>query len=1210
MIERQHLLEWLRGEVVGPSRWMHEPNLIEFNEKTFVDLEPARSGPLAWLALEEPREVEEVLYYDRESPHRKYGVGCLHPQARLVAAPDQAAIDDRFGAELRDEEIEAETREDEEPDQTGQEAAADEAFDITSPDVRFPSTMGLSLCASFDDDGILEVTLPASKKFAWQTGELDQPFKLNGRYEQAHRHYTNQKTGKLIKQPIWRRVSAVGAGVSVEFQARTFKHGQVLEKAVELRSLGPLKLIVEVFPRKIRGLAADSWMLTVVLRNVSPDTGTKESLLFQTLFEVAVNGGTLRRYPESQRPFSDLDDDEKSLSLLYRDSATWGIGHGCATAWDDAGRDAVPAKVWAEVLPTVELPSMTPDITDRNGKPLRIQMRTLAELDEDGNADGWTQLQELAGRYENWIEELSLKSRALPSTLQPVATDHIKNCLHALERVRVGIQRLREDSSARRAFRLANLAMLLQQIGTKKLKPRSLLFQKETGRIVPSGKYESPWKLYQSTRIEDVGIWRAFQVSFLLMSLDGITNPLSEDREIVDLIWFPTGGGKTEAYLGVAAFYLFYERISHEPNANGLRCDGTNVLMRYTLRMLTTQQFQRAASLICSMEILRRHSDKHGLGNIPGDRFSLGLWIGRDGSPNDNKSAEQAIKNYRAGEGGNPLVLTECPWCRSEIGRYRGSKPTKVSDAIWKQAIVTGISTGHKDGPRLFCPDPDCPFGQEEPEEWLPIEVIDERIYDKPPSIIIGTVDKFAMIAYRPRAGSIFGKGEGTTYKPPGLIIQDELHLISGPLGTMYAFYECLFESLCTARVEGYEVKPKIISSTATIRGAREQIRALYARGVTRLFPPPGLSIDDSFFGTYAKDSVSGELAKGRLYVGVHANEYGSILTTQVRVFSSLLYRAYFLDETKRDPYWTLLAFYNSLRELGGAKTLFDSDIRSRLRFLFNRDGHGSDRRSLRVQELTSRLSQPEIVAMMDTLSTHYSAESQATLDACLASSIIEVGVDIDRLSLMGVVGQPKTTAQYIQVTGRVGRKWWERPGLIVTVYNPSKSRDRSHYEHFQNYHRRLYERVEPASATPFAVSAIQRALPGAIIAWARQHSGADVSNYYAYEEHVISAFEHILERCTFVQTAELEQERSIDELKRVLQELTERWQSNPQEWEEFPPTPTGEYLMLWPGQFSTLLQKTRGVPVATSMRNVDATGELEITDGYAIAGRQQKGQI
>ncbi|MCC7254272.1 helicase-related protein, partial [Hyphomicrobium sp.] len=438
-------------------------------------------------------------------------------------------------------------------------------------------------------------------------------------------------------------------------------------------------------------------------------------------------------------------------------------------------------------------------------------------------------------------------------------------------------------------------------------------------------------------------------------------------------------------------------------------------------------------------------------------------------------------------------------------------------------------------------------------------------------------------------------------HMPPGLIIQDELHLISGPLGTMYALYEGIFERLCSRQIGNRWLKPKLIASTATIRGADNQVKALYARTHTQLFPSPGLLMGDSFFGTYARRG-DGSLDNGRLYLGIHANDYGSILTTQVRAFSTVLFRPFSLLPDRRDPWWSLLVFYNSIRELGGARTLFDSDIRSRLKFMFNREDFPPQaRRNLRtVEELTSRLSQAEIVEMMDRLSTIYSESDNKALDACLASNIIEVGVDIDRLSLMGVVGQPKTTAQYIQVTGRVGRRWWERAGLIMMIYNPSKSRDRSHFEQFHSYHRRLYERVEPTSATPFALSAIQRALPGALIAWARQHSNAEVQNFAPYEDAVNAGYGLLQERCEAVQVPE-EIEKSLQELERFCSELKNKWAENPQEWEHFPPSVEGEYLMLWPGQFATPLQRERGVVVASSMRQVDGSAELDITQGYAL---------
>jgi hypothetical protein len=858
-------------------------------------------------------------------------------------------------------------------------------------------------------------------------------------------------------------------------------------------------------------------------------------------------------------------------------------------------------------MPAVELPSMTPDITDSNGEQIQLSMRELATLSDDGTGGAWKSLGNLSAEYKEWIRRERNEANSLDSNLRPVALRHLEVCEQCLERIDTGIALLKSDALVRNAFRFTNLSMLLQQIGSKQLDRRPLEWNKILARVAPQGTHKSPWEIYQTNEENSrVGAWRAFQIAFLLMCLDGSRNGESPDREIVDLIWFPTGGGKTEAYLAVMAFYMFHERLRMEDVTIDHMRDGTNVLMRYTLRMLTTQQFQRAASLICAMEFLRRNPNTNGIGNIPGRRFSLGLWIGRDGSPNKIKDAEAEVAKLRRGDcKGNPLVLTECPWCRSEIGRYDGANPTKIPENRWNHERIKGITSVVGAGPLLHCPDNKCTFGLEDSEDWLPVEVIDERIFRNPPSLVISTADKLSMIAYRPAAGALFGRRirggqQHQEFLPPGLIIQDELHLISGPLGTMYALYEGIFERMCSYKQDGKWIKPKLISSTATIRGASDQVQALYARRHTNLFPGPGLNMGDSFFGRYARDRNK-KLCNGRLYLGIHATDYGSHLTTQVRTFSASLFRSFSFDSELRDPWWTLLAFYNSIRELGGAKTLFDSDIRSRLKFMFNREGFAHDvRRNLRiVEELTSRLSQSEIVGMMDRLSTPYEDSKQdRTLDACLASNIIEVGVDIDRLSLMGVVGQPKTTATYIQVSGRVGRRWKDRAGLILMIYNPSKSRDRSHFEQFHGYHRRLYERVEPTSATPFALSAIQRGLAGALLTWARQHSDAPVQNVDAYADAVEVAYQLLIERCKSVQSSE-DLERSLSEMERVRDELFEKWDFNPQKWEDFPPDREGEYLMLWPGQYATFAQKRRGLQIPSSMRQVDGSSELRIHDGY-----------
>lgn len=1208
MKERSEMIECIRGEIVGPSRPVAAVTEIRFAGLDFIELEPKRRGPVIWRP-EPEEEPGEVLYYDRESPHRKYGAGLLHS----VGAPAMVPTHDPLGADVTPDEEDAIQSDNEEEDKdtgfAGEIGGGDdgaEDFEVTSPDIRRPSTMGISFCVKMNEGGQIILTLPRQRRFAWQGGDSP-PFQVNGRYESCKRLWTDDQ-GRAQKNPMWRRHPALQPATEIVIGCNELTDGRPVRREVSMPEGSPIALRVEVFPRRMKK-EESTWLLTVVLRNSTPITGIREpheSVLYQTYFEVSARGGELQKYPESERPFGQLDDEEQSLALLYREAATWGIGHGCACGWDAEPAQA-PELLYADVMPAVELPSMTPDILDSNGDRIQLSMRELANLSDNGTGAAWKSLENLSAEYRAWIGRERNEANSLESNLVPVALRHLEVCEHCLARIDAGISLLKSDGLVRNAFRFANLSMLLQQIGTKQLDRRPLEWSEMLTRVAPQGSHKSPWNIYQGSEEDSrVGTWRAFQIAFLLMCLDGSRDGGSPDREIVDLIWFPTGGGKTEAYLAVMAFYMFHERLRMGNDEAGPMADGTNVLMRYTLRMLTTQQFQRAASLICAMEFLRRNPNANGIGSIPGRRFSLGLWIGRDGSPNKIKDAEAEVAKFRKGDAkGNPLVLTECPWCRSEIGRYDGANPRRIPANRWNHERLRGITSVVGEGPLLHCSDSQCSYGLEDSEDWLPVEVIDERIFRKPPSLVISTADKLAMTAYRPEAGAIFGRRirSGRSYQeflPPGLIIQDELHLISGPLGTMYALYEGIFERMCSYEKDGKWIKPKLISSTATIRGAADQVQALYARQHTNLFPGPGLNMGDSFFGRYARNEDN-KLCAGRLYLGVHATDYGSHLTTQVRTFAASLFRPFSFDSQLRDPWWTLLAFYNSIRELGGAKTLFDSDIRSRLKFMFNREGFAHDvRRNLRiVEELTSRLSQSEIVGMMDRLSTPYEDTDQdRTLDACLASNIIEVGVDIDRLSLMGVVGQPKTTATYIQVTGRVGRRWKDRAGLILMIYNPSKSRDRSHFEQFHGYHRRLYERVEPTSATPFALSAIQRGLSGAILTWARQHSDAPVQNVDAYADAVEVAYHLLIERCKAVQTPE-DLERSLSEMERVRDELCEKWDLNPQEWEDFPPDRDGQYLMLWPGQYATHAQKRRGLQIPSSMRQVDGSAELKIHQGY-----------
>lgn len=1204
------MIEGLRAEVIGPAIPRNTPTLVSIESGSLILPEGGFSGPLAWKP-DDGGPNQEVIYFQRETPAANYGAGALHLEVDLEEGGEVAAISEplteseaansdgqsvAMGSrpDISDDEEEYIEVDDEESKPSG---AQDDDFDVTSTDVRHPSAFSVTFCANVPAGGKVEVILPPSRHFSWQKNDSP-PFLVNGFYQ----HVPIRSGESKIGGRAWFRRQISTQPISAFFTSEELRAKRNISKPILFTDDNvPLSLEVSLYarPYELSGGNGDDWIITAVLRNVARATPemTRDDLisrtLFQTYFEVKIYDGDLLPYPESRRSEEEMDEDEKSLALLYSRSQTWAIGHGCAAAWD-AEPGVRPDYIYTDCMPAVELPSMTPDIVV-GGKKLEVCMRSMVELcSSSSSKPSWDLLRSLIDGYREWIKAGERAASSMRGARKDTAIKHLKACRVCADRMEKGFALLgHPDGLALKAFKLANLAMLLQQIASKGLKPRPLAYSLERNTVAPKGEFRAPWDLYKDRCEEGAsyGKWRAFQLAFLLMSLPSISDPLDEDRETVDLIWFPTGGGKTEAYLGVMAYMMFYQRLSNQA------VDGTSAMMRYTLRMLTTQQFQRASSLICAMEFLRRMPKLNDISEIPGSPFSIGLWLGGSGSPNTVEAADKAIKRYQKRDiEGNPMVLTECPWCRSALGIPDGEKPKK-----FKGNTVGGISPINGE-PLLHCSDARCEFGKQDFRDWLPVHVIDELIYRVRPTLVIATADKLAMIAHKPQAGALFGIEhiQGSTPRrispPPSLIIQDELHLISGPLGTMYGLYETVFEKLCTHDVGGVLAKPKIIASTATIRGADQQVRSVYGRTRTALFPSPGLDMADSFFGAYARDA-DGKLKQGRLYLGIHANGYGSSLTAQVRAYSRALFTPAFIeDPVKRDPWWTFLGFYNSIRELGGAKTLFDSDISQRLNYLFWREGvPAGQRRQVRgTEELTSRLSQAEIVQMMDRLGKTYCEDPNRCISSCLASNIIEVGVDIDRLSLMAITGQPKSTSSYIQISGRVGRRWADRPGLILMMYSPGKSRDRSHFEQFHSYHRRLYERVEPTSATPFAVSALKRGMSGAIFAWARQRCSDNVGSS-GYVKHAIEAASFLKARSSALLDNDVDRQRAETVIDEILADIVSKNGMNPRSWSKLPPDPDGEYLLLWPGVFYTDRQKSMGVYVPTSMRQVDTTSELGI---------------
>jgi hypothetical protein len=793
----------------------------------------------------------------------------------------------------------------------------------------------------------------------------------------------------------------------------------------------------------------------------------------------------------------------------------------------------------------------------------------------------------------------------------PTGTALIQKCRECADRIQAGLDLLRasgeEAEQVRAAFRLANHAMLIAQLRSRQ--PLRLPVKNATGQL--------SW-LPELTPVDASmpnahGYWRPFQIAFLLMSLTGVVHDVHPDRERVDLIWFPTGGGKTEAYLGLTAFTVFFNALA------GRNTGGVDVLMRYTLRLLTAQQFQRAATLFCAMEHLRRRDE----GRLGKREFSIGLWVGGSATPNRRTDALEKLRALqRDPNAENPYVLLRCPWCAAKFGPhefdYGGARAPTARASRSRRAShveVFGYCKERKsavDTVVYRCGDIRCEFGGISSASSLPIVVIDEDLLSTPPSLLIGTVDKFAMLAWTPAARSIFGitrdgKHDGL---PPTLIIQDELHLISGPLGSMVGAYEAVIESLCVDPLGGM-IRPKIVASTATISRAREQVRGLYARSSVTIFPASGLDAADSFFAREAVDEA-GKLLPGRLYAGVLAPAHVSVQTSEARIFATLMQYAALLEgePADLDPWWTLLVFFNSLRELGGALTLFTADTREYLRVILTRHGidYSKIRQLFNVEELTSRIRGDHIPRLLEQLEVPLRArqgrgglahEAQPT-DACLASNIIEVGVDIPRLSLMAIVGQPKTTSQYIQVSSRVGRDL-NKPGLVVVVYGQTKPRDRSHYERFRSFHQRLYAQVEPTSVTPFSPPAVDRALHGILVAFVRQVGDLDTVAKSPDPFPLLPGTplrtrveEAIRERVRVVAPAD-----EVAVMGKLKQRL-DQWRAwKPGEYGGFGMAPEDPPLMHPAGNAERPEWGGRSWPTMSSLRNVDASCEADLTGDY-----------
>jgi hypothetical protein len=1036
-----------------------------------------------------------------------------------------------------------------------------------------PSAMGLTALVRLPRQ--LKVTVRAGRYERKAQAELGKPDKKTGEWQPHH----------------WRKmVSGERLIDCQQFSVSKPKIGQP-RQFIEIDGTN-LKLELHVFSRpyvhakdKIRDR-----ILTFTLINrtqMSGDSPKDSECFFQCEFAVedADGGSCFLEYPE--REGLEDDQEDRSLRLLYRHRKTFAIGHGCAAQWPDTETVAV-SQIKTDALPTYEIKPILPrEIAD-----LKLSMRLFSDKDDSAVLQTCGRL---ADEYKKWIEQQNsiVQATGFPAEYKSIALEHLDLCRKCLERIVDGIELLQTDTDTRLAFAWMNKAMLEQQLHYD-LKRRTWV--PNAGGITLEKSYEPP-------NIENPpkgkGLWRPFQLAFILMNLRSIAQRESSDRAIVDLIWFPTGGGKTEAYLGLTAFTIFRRRLLNVHDA------GTTVLMRYTLRLLTTQQFQRAASLICACELIRRNNE-----NLLGAaRVSIGLWVGNSVTPGSHKDAVMALDTLLKSGKPNMFVVLTCPWCGAEMGGVKCGSSYKTPG--YDGRIVRGQVV-------LRCADNNCEFNK---SLGLPLLVVDDAIYDERPTLLIGTVDKFATLPWKPDARKLFGIDSAMSVSPPDLIIQDELHLISGALGSMVGMYEGTIDALCRHDPEGKCLPAKIVASTATICRARQQVESLYARKVF-LFPPQGLRAGDSFFAEETTHDREGRPLPGRLYVGVFGSALSSHVTAQIRVMSALLQAVkcvskdalqqslsalrqlypnrQFNESDVLDPYWTLMAYFNSLRELGHAATLIRADIKGYLNALYDRlHITGQDRRFPNHDlELTSRIQSSEITKILQQLFNPYPAtDDRYPVDVCLATNMIQVGLDVPRLGLMTVVGQPKTTSEYIQATSRVGRDA-KGPGLVVTVFNPGKPRDRSHFEHFRSYHQSIYRWVEPTSVTPFAIPVRERALHAQLVTLARYWGDSRLRKdpNPPPNDVLLNRIRNTL--IPRIQMVDLGESKAAE---KMLEEIIERWQRiQPQIYGQPGSLSPQEIPLMYPsGTEPRTIWSGRSKATPSSMRNVDSSCEAEVISQF-----------
>lgn len=1031
-----------------------------------------------------PQDADLASERLNESPARWYLAGFIAPAEDILALDG----DDDENDPSAQEEMEIDV---EEPDADGSGGAATDNEEPEAPNARrrfLPSSVGLTVLLDPDVTSIearvswgdyrTEPPLPEAillpEPLPEEIGEDGKPKRIERPMVEWVRSPKNRVVALPIKDgrggPIVVPESAAeqrrGGGLVLETHSRLFSYTTPDGKTERVRAL------------------------TVFLVNRRATVHrfyADVSYAFQARLELVSEAGFRPRRDLSGYRAQDWD--LRISDLHYRDMREWAVGRNAAAGWDTSEDSANGVtRVWTDPLPSAEVERVAPNEDAEFKAQVTFGMEALAQLAEGDGASLRAALADLPSLYGIWIDAERNKLLGLPARRRETGERLVAEMVTAKDRIAKGIEILSTDSKARTAFRFMNLSVSM------------------AARRRVAGATGDPSAL-------DEPQWRPFQLAFVLLNMAGLIDRSHVDRETADLLFFPTGGGKTEAYLGLAAMVIAHRRLG----GSGVLGAGVAVIMRYTLRLLTLDQLARAAGVVCALELMRtdaKNVDERGrrmLGDWP---IEIGLWVGSDASPNklggkgksDETTAVGRIRRYRNGRDKRaPAPLKACPWCGTEF------TPSSFSCTPNEHA-PTNLE--------IRCANTSCEFSRNRP---LPVLTVDEPIYRRLPAFLIATVDKFAALPWVGETGAFFGHvdrykedvgfygaaepgegrplGNGWSLDPPDLIIQDELHLIAGPLGTVAGLYEAAIDQLASRGSGENRVRPKIVASTATVRRAADQIAALFDRDTTSIFPPPGIDRVDSFFARTVPSSTN----PARLYLGIAAQGRGPKLVflrslTTLVAAAQAAYDANITAEGKTrnpaDPYMTALCYFNALRELGGARRIVEDEVRDRAarygaqrRRVDPADTPFADRAIKEPMELTSRVSTDEVAKAKQRLEAIFGRDTE-TVDVALATNMISVGLDITRLGLMVVQGQPKTAAEYIQATSRVGRDH-SRPGLVLAVLNLHKPRDRMHFEQFGQFHRTFYRAVEATSVTPWAARALDRALAAVVVAAARHVDGA-----------------------------------------------------------------------------------------------------------------------